>query len=500
MRAIVARGSSMAHEVELKFDVEPGGIELARAAPMLDRAPSSEKLLESVYFDTKEGALREGGFSLRVRRSGDRFVQTVKRKRGRSAGLFVRQEWDSEVPRFALDGQALRKTPLKALLETLSEGALVPLIRGRFRRTAWIIDRKGSRIEIVLDEGEVRNGKARAPIRELELELQSGKPRMLFELAGELARAVPLRLGVLSKGERGYAIGKQRVGGPARAEPIALDPALSEGEAFRAVAHACLRQYRLNEIVLLAERDPGSLHQARIALRRLRSALSLFRTTVSGKEYQALREEIGWLASQLGDARDADVLIAGESGLAEDEILHARLLRTRGKAYDRVEAALGSERTRALMLRLALWIELGSWRFRERSGRPVGDLAAHQLERQWRKVRRNRGRIAEARGPERHQLRLDVKKLRYSAEFLAGLYSRRPKGVRRDRFLEALKDLQDRLGDLNDAEAAEKIAARLTPGARGSADRIRRRAMAEEAVAAADEAFNRAFASAGYWL
>jgi CHAD domain-containing protein len=161
---------------------------------------------------------------------------------------------------------------------------------------------------------------------------------------------------------------------------------------------------------------------------------------------------------------------------------------------------LGSERTRALMLRLALWIELGSWRFRARSGRPVGDLAAHQLERQWRKVRRSRGRIAEARGPERHRLRLDIKKLRYSAEFLAGLHDKRPKAARRDRFLEALKDLQDRLGDLNDAEAAEKSAARLTPGARGSADRIRRRAMAEEAVAAAQEALDRASATAGYWL
>ena len=489
----------MAHEVELKFDVEPGGTEHVRAAPKLAAATPASRSLETVYFDTKDGRIREAGFSLRVRRSGDHCVQTVKRKRGTSAGLFVRQQWEAEVPGLALDRGALQRTPLKAVLEQIALEALVPLIRAEVKRTAWTLDHKGNRIEIVLDEGQVRRGKSSAPICELELELVSGKPRFLFDLARELGEAVPLRLGVLSKAERGYALSERKLGRIARAEPVLLDPAFTEGEAFRAVAHACLRQYRLNEIVLLKERDPAALHQARIALRRLRSALSLFRTTVSGKEYQALREEIGWLAGQFGDARDADVMLAGEAGLAGDELLHDRLLRARAKAYDKVEAALRSERTRALMLRLALWIELGSWRFRERSARPIAGLAAHQLERQWRKVRRHRGRIAEAKGAERHRLRLDVKKLRYSAEFLAGLFAKRPKSIRRDRFLEALKDLQDRLGDLNDAEAAEKTAARLAPGARGSADRIRRRAQLEESIAAAQEAMDTAGAAAGYW-
>ena len=332
----------MAHEVELKFDVEPGGAALARAAPMLAAPPATEREFETLYFDTRKGALRDAGFSLRVRRSGDRFVQTVKRRRGKSAGLFVRQEWEAEVAGLAPDAKALRRTPLKALLDTIGSDALIPLIRAGVRRSAWIVERKGSRIEIVLDEGEVRSGKAKAPICELELEIQAGKPARLFELARELGAAVPLRLGVLSKSERGYALAENRLGRSARAEPIALDGAMSEGEAFRAVASGCLRHYRLNEIVLLAARDADAVHQARIALRRLRSALSLFRATVSGKEYQALREEIAWLASQLGDARDADVLL---TGLGDDEMIHARLLKRRAKAYDRVEATLRSERT-----------------------------------------------------------------------------------------------------------------------------------------------------------
>jgi inorganic triphosphatase YgiF len=293
----------MAHEVELKFDVEPGGTERVRAAPKLAAATPATRSLETVYFDTRDHRVREAGFSLRVRRSGERFVQTVKRKRGKSAGLFVRQEWEAEVPGLALDPAALQRTPLKAVLEQIAPEALVPLIRAEVKRTAWTLDHKGHRIEIVLDEGTVRSGKASAPICELELELVAGKPRFLFDLARELGEGVPLRLGVLSKAERGYALAERRLGKNARAEPILLDPAFTEGDTFRAVAHGCLRQYRLNEIVLLAERDPNALHQARIALRRLRSALSLFRTTVSGKEYQALREEISWLAGQFAATR-----------------------------------------------------------------------------------------------------------------------------------------------------------------------------------------------------
>ncbi|HYN46182.1 MAG TPA: CHAD domain-containing protein, partial [Allosphingosinicella sp.] len=242
------------------------------------------------------------------------------------------------------------------------------------------------------------------------------------------------------------------------------------------------------------------LHQSRVAMRRLRSAFTLFRPAIRDSEYGRLREELRWFTSQLGDARNLDVLIAGDPGLDADDPAHGRLLRARDKAYDRVEAALSSERARALMLRLALWIEAGAWRFRERASRALAGLATEQLERQWRRVRRLGARLGKAGSDDRHRLRLDVKKLRYAAEFLAGLYAKKPQFARRDRFIAALKDLQERLGDLNDADAAEAMTAKLAPGLRGSADRIRRKAAAGDAIAAAEEALERAQAAAGFWL
>ena len=490
----------MAHEVELKFDVEPGGVEAIRAAPILTAAAPDVQMLETVYFDTKDGALRRAGISLRVRRAGGRYIQTAKRKRGPAAGFFVRQEWEAEVAGFAVDRAALKSPAVNKVLETIEPKALKPLIRTRFRRTAWMIEHKSSRIEVVLDEGSVVSGKAETPLRELELELKEGKPRALFALAEEIGRAAPLRLGVLTKAERGYALAERRLGRAAKAEPVDLALPGTEADAFRAVAHGCLRHYRLNEIVLLTGPDAESLHQARIALRRLRSAFSLFRPTARGRDYQHLREELGWFAGQFGDARNLDVLLSGQAGLAGEDLLHTRLIKARAKAYDKVGAALRSERARALMLHLALWVETGPWRFRERASRDPAPLAAHQLERQWRKVRRHKIRLARLDAKARHQLRIDVKKMRYSAEFLASLWTKKPKLGQRDRMIAALKDLQERLGDLNDAEAAEAMAARLAPGLRGSADRIMRRAFAEEGIAAAEEAMARAEAAAGYWL
>ncbi len=490
----------MSDEVELKFDLAADDVASLRACPALAGEPARVTNVETAYFDSKDGALRSAGYSLRVRRIDGRRVQTVKHKPASAAGLFVRREWEADISGATPDRAALAKTPLGRLLDAGETGPLTSQVRSSFRRTIWLVVHKGSRIEIVLDEGTVSGGRDKAPLCELELELKEGKRRALFALAGEIGDAVPLRLGVLSKAERGYALAEKTLGRAARAEPVGLIPPISEGDAFRAVARACLRHYRLNEIVLIVRRDSEALHQARIALRRLRSALSLFRTTVRGKDYQAVRDELSWLSAQLGDARNLDVLIAGDAGLDADDPAHGRLLRARDKAYDRVEAALSSERARALMLRLALWIEAGAWRFRERASRALAGLATQQLERQWRRVRRLGARLGKAESDDRHRLRLDVKKLRYAAEFLAGLHAKKPLLARRDRFIAALKDLQERLGDLNDADAAEAMTARLAPGLRGSADRIRRKAAAGDAIAAAEEALERAEAAAGYWL
>ena len=482
-------GDAMSDEVELKFDVEPASVARLRATAILAGAPARVESSESLYFDTPDGALRRAGISLRVRRSGGRIVQTAKRKKGSAAGLFVRQEWEAELTRFALDLNAFAPGPVRRLLGRVDRAALKPVIRTRFARSSWQIVHQGSRIEVVLDEGAVGSARRRTPLIELELELKRGKAAALFDLAKEIGRAAPLRLGTMSKSERGHALREGRLGRAAKAEPVALAAAASEAEAFRAVAHACLRHFRLNEMALLERDDADALHQARVALRRLRSALSLFRPAVRGKHYQRLREELRWFAGQFGDARNCDVLLAG-AAIPDDAGLRRALAAERGKAYRRVAAALASERARALMLELALWLELGRWRFKPRASGPLRDLARAQLDRQWRKVRRRGAALAGLDADAEHQLRIDIKKLRYAAEFLASLHG----DGRRGRFIAALKELQEQLGLAKDARIARAAVGRLAPRLEASVPPAP--AMSAKA---AERAFRRASAAAGYW-
>ena len=481
-------------EVELKFDVEPASAERLRATPILAAAAARRQDSESLYFDTPDGALRNAGISLRVRRSGGRNIQTAKRKRGNNTGLFVREEWEAEVSRFALDLDAFAPGLARRLLGRADRTQLKPLVRTRFTRTTWQIAHRGSLVEVVLDEGMVAAGRRRIPLIELELELKRGKRAALFDLAEEIGRAAPLRLAAHSKSERGYALTDGRLDRPAKADAIRLDPGMSEAEAFRAIASACLRHFRLNEIALLTRRDPEALHQARVALRRLRSALALFRHTVRGRDYQHLREELRWFAGQLGEARNLDVLLGRDAPppFPGDRALRRALKSEREAAYDRVMAAIGSERARALVLRLALWLELGSWRFKPRAGGDVRTLAAHQLERQWRKVRRRGAALGRLDADAEHQLRVDIKKLRYAAEFLASLYPARPEAARCHRFVDALKDLQEQLGIANDRRIANAVAARLAPASELPP-------VPDLPAKAAAKAFQRASAAAGYW-
>ena len=477
----------MPNEVELKFDLDPGDVALVREAPVLAASPSEARDHETVYFDTAGRALRAGGYSLRVRRTGDRFVQTMKHKGGGAVGLFVRREWEADVPALEPALDALKAAPAKRVFASIGTEPLLPLIRTRFSRTRWLIDFRGSRIEVVLDEGRVVSGDAEAPIHELELELIRGKPRSLFRLAEEIGATVPLRLGVLSKGERGYALAENVLGSAAGADPVGLAPELDLRTAFQAVAYACLRHFRLNEIALLSgSRDAEALHQARVALRRLRSAFVLFHPLLVGKEFRHLRDELRWFAGQLGEARDLDVLVAVSARPS------AALRRRREKAYGKVEAALGAPRVRSLLFRLAMWIEGGGWRFRNRADDRLGPFGERQLDSLWEKVARRGSKLATLDADSRHRLRIDAKKLRYSAEFLSGLHGRRQARVRRDRFIAALKLLQDRLGEINDARLALPGASRETAAGRG----------AEASAAAlepAQQAFDRAAAAAGYW-
>ena len=445
----MAKGKADPVEIELKLDFEPADRTRLRAALAALQARGSTRHLVSTYFDTPERDIAKAGYVLRVRRDGRRRVQTVKAVASAAAGLFERAEWEHPLRggRPCFDD---RSGPLAHAVGAHALGRLEPLFLTDVHRTVFRIDAASAAIELALDEGECRADVRVAPICELELELRSGTPRALFDLARRLNEAVPLRLGVRSKSERGGALLLGASPSAWKAEPIALDCDHDAADAFRTIAQACIRQFRLNETLLLHSGEAEALHQARVGLRRLRTAFSLFGPFFADDPQAALlREELRWLAAELGGVRNIDVLIPRFEGETR-----AALTAARDDAFEHVRIALAGARTRLLMIDLVEWLALGTWRSEPaHPGRLEQDgiaFASDVLEARRDRLA-HRGEGLAGLGPKRrHQVRIEAKKLRYAAEFFASLYGGDKARRRHARFLGSIEALQDQLGELND--------------------------------------------------
>jgi len=461
-------GMSEGREIELKLELDCADIERFGALAFFGPGARKSVTQHSIYFDTAKGDLRKAGYSLRVRRARARFVQTLKLRD--SAGLFNRSEWEWTLPGEEPNLALLKETPAAEFVKSKKAQARIgPRFTVRIERRTWTIDRAGSEIEIVLDEGEAASGARIDPICEVELELRTGDERSLFGLARELGAEVPLQLGVRSKAERGYALLKpaRRKGRSTKAEPLVLTSDMDVAKAFAAIVQACLRHFRLNAPWVEAERDSGALHQSRVAMRRLRSALTLFGPAVRDSDYERLRQELRWFTDQLGEARNIDVFAGrlpkrrGGKSAKPEVAVRATLAGARQVAYDRVVEALRSPRLRALILDLAEWAETGKWRKTAKARRPLEAFAHKQVAKRWKKVSEAGACLRSLEPEPLHRLRIDIKKLRYATEFLSGLAQTEAEAKRRADFIAALALAQDELGAINDMETARDLISRL---------------------------------------
>ncbi len=483
-----------AREIELKLELDPS--DASRIKRHLSRRlgtakPAREKLV-SVYFDTPDLRLRQNGLTLRVRRAGRRHTQTIKSTNGQAAGLFDRGEWEQEVPGPLPDLAQAKNTRLESLLNG-EAASLRPAFETRIERRRYQLTSRGTRIEVALDEGEVDTGEARRPICELELELAQGEPAELFRLARSLSEVAPLHLSVKSKSDHGYELAGD--GAVEKATEVHLTPMMASAAAFRAIARNCLKQVAANEQPMVAG-DGEGLHQLRIGLRRLRAAISVFKSIVTDGECERLKAELRWISGKLSPARDLDILVtevldplrkhhAGDVGVAG---VYRDVRRRRARAYKRAADAVRSPRFRALVLQTAEWVETGPWStdaddlLRVRREGPVQVLAAEELARRCKKIRKQSRFLAEQSAPRRHALRIRAKKLRYAIEFFADVFPGHKKARRCKAAIAALKDLQDALGALNDIATRETLAARLKHA--GSRTAQHRRDARERAFAA----------------
>jgi CHAD domain-containing protein len=330
----------------------------------------------------------------------------------------------------------------------------------------------GSAIEFALDVGEIKTERGSVSVCEAELELKSGSVESVYKLAQELNKRVRLTIEPLSKSERGYALLTDRKPGAQRPENTHLIKDTPAGAAFQIVARNCLLHLRANEASVRAAAGAESVHQLRVGVRRLRSALIAFGDLMPADERRRVSKSVRWIAQQCGRAREVDVFRADvleplAVRLPDEEALGllARLAGTaRDEAYAAVAATLDSTRYTETLLALEAWVEGDRWREGPAVGIPVRDFARIVLKRLHRKLVKGVGPIEDLEEADLHKLRISAKKLRYASEFFRSMF----RGKAAKSYLSALTAIQDRLGTLNDSAVARQIVADLRRGAHGA--------------------------------
>jgi inorganic triphosphatase YgiF len=352
----------------------------------------------------------------------------------------------------------------KFFANEILQHALHPVFTTEFTRSRRMVELpNGEIVEFSLDRGEIRANNDQLPICEVELELKSGDPARLFEFALSLQATIPLRLENASKAERGYRLVTHAQLTPVKAKTPILEKDLSVHEAFARILQSCLTHLQANEEGMFQSDDVEFVHQMRVALRRMRSALNIFSDLVPSEKTEPIRQEMRWLAGELDGARNWDVceqetlppIVAAfpnHEGLAE---LQRRSAEIRRQHNEQARSAVASSRYQKFLLTIGAWLcsPPASTAIEPANEPSLAEFAATILQKRHKQLKKRGKHIVSLSPAERHKVRIAAKKLRYAAEFFSSLYPRKHKHA----YIAALADLQDVLGILNDAATTANL-------------------------------------------
>jgi len=454
-------------EIELKLAGVGNALETLWASTVAARTRATSRHEVSTYFDTSDLRLRRRGFTLLVRQVGDDFVQIVEAAERAASGRDQQREWSSPI-----DGPTpdLAKLDAPEVLEKIGlvvAGELQPIFttdvtrhtkRFRVNRNR----RDAALIEAALDRGEIRcNGRSEG-ICEIGLGLLEGSTRAVQREAVRYLEQSPLQYQPLSTAERGFALAFGEHPKGKKAVPPRLGPRVSVDEGLERVMNSCMNHWLANHAAVLDGRDIEGVHQMRVALRRMRSALTILKSALPEDDRSWLNAEAKALIGDLGGARDWDVFVEellqpimdARPDDASLDVLKDAVNEQRRLAYERARATLRSPRYLRFMLELRAWLDGHGWRRKETRDsldRELIDLADEVLAKRHKQSKKLGRKFDTLSDEALHRLRISLKKLRYATEFFGDLYGKERTQV----YLSSLRQLQDDLGHLNDVAVAE---------------------------------------------
>jgi len=439
-------------ELELKFQVPPA----ARAA--LLKAIGHRRLqrlaLDARYVDTADHLLARHRMALRLRCENGRWVQTLKASMGHGLERFEHEvvlegEADPGLPEPRRHAGTDVGDALARLLRRHGEPQLAELYRVEVVRLHRTLAYGDALVEWSLDEGRIVAGEHVREISELELELKSGDPQSLYAMGYDWQARHGVWLDVVSKAERGTLLTAGRTFVAAvKSVPPAVDRHQDGPALLRAIVSACLAQILPNAGELAAgSESPEHVHQLRVGLRRLRTAVREFGQFAPGMA-EVVEAEVTRVFDVLGESRDRHVRDSDLAALLEQA--GAPLVRLHEPALPSLSPAVRAAGFQGVLLRLLAYAHGGGESDPLVPPADVHRLVRERLEHLHRRLRRARRRFDELDVEERHRVRRQLKRLRYLAGFVAPLF----KESRVKPWILAAAPAQDALGAWVDLEFA----------------------------------------------
>lgn len=447
----------------------------------LRAAKAKRVTLQARYFDTPSRELARAGIALRLRKEGRRWVQTIKAP---GADPLSRIELNHLRSAPDLDLSLYTGTALEPLFANLQS----PLcLRYETRVTRLVLLQEGptGSVEIAYDQGALFAGELELPISEVEFEHVSGDIQYMFALAREWAEKYSLILDIRSKAERGDALAglalttttdatgqtvvatvpNPNVGQLFRARKagaVALKPKVDATQAYLACVNECLAQI-IQNTAFAAGVDTHHAnqglhieytHQLRVGIRRLRSCLKLFNgwlPTLPDTSLKVLRAAF----DQLGLTRDGDVVaLVVHPQLKLAGLPDLRMPRQSARGPKPSVVAANPELQTALIDLMGHLVQLGDqWQSNstESPAEPVKPLLIKRLNDWLKKIGKKGSKFNDLPIDAQHDLRKEVKSLRYCLDFSNDLLAKSNVGGLR----KVLELVQEELGDLNDLYTAE---------------------------------------------
>ena len=473
------------HELELKFSV-PDATRTALKTQIFIK-DSQQQVLGAYYFDTANNDLTKAGIALRIRYEasnearGD-WVQTLKT---RGDGVAKRVELNVVLPLTGTpadidltklcpdlskiaEPSVIKQLELMGNLEDLQNNLKIQYYTDVKRQTR-LIKKADTQIEVAYDLGKVSNGNFQGktpieqstsaktckpinstPIHEVEFELLSGDPQILIDTAKQWCKRHKLVLSTITKAQRGnLLLTQQKFANPTKSDldflTHSLNKNMNQHDFLQAVVNNCLAQILPNASAIAEGSPDGNhVHQIRVGIRRLRTALKMFKHFSSAINPE-WRNGLAHTFGLLGEYRDREILKIKTQPMLESLGAPHITWDTDVKVMP-IDAVCAND-FQLVLLELIAFTHLPQ----DKGSQKAKPALVKILDKLFSKIAKASSHFASLDTESQHQVRKDLKTLRYVCEFADSLFEDKKHGDKKAKaFIKYLEPAQDVLGEYND--------------------------------------------------